>query len=191
MTTRRGLPVWLGVLVASLLAVGGCSSGGSGGAPTTSPAGTDGRAGTLTIPQGFGVVTVVVTRADGTTEEWCMWSAYTSAQRQRGLMDVSDVELGGRSGMVFTFDGDVTTSFYMRSTLLPLSIAWYGADGALVSTADMEPCPPDAETCPTTAPGGRYRYAIEVPQGRLGLLGLVEGATISVEDGCGSRDQAA
>ena len=145
----------------------------------------------MTTPEGFGVVTVVVTRPDGTTEEWCMWSAASDAQRQRGLMGVTDPELGDRAGMVFTFDQDVTTGFYMRDTLLPLSIAWYDADGGPISVADMEPCPSDAESCPTSSPEGPYRYAIEVPQGRLGLLGLVEGATISVEDACDSGARAA
>ena len=68
----------------------------------------------------------------------------------------------------------------MKDTLLPLSIAWYAADGSLVSTADMEPCPEGVTDCPVTTAGGRYRYAVEVPQGALDGLGLVEGSTIAL-----------
>jgi uncharacterized membrane protein (UPF0127 family) len=69
----------------------------------------------------------------------------------------------------------------MRNPPMPLSIAWISVTGQLVATADMPPCE-DSDQCPSypaTGPPPPYRYAIEVPQGRLPALGLVEGSTMT------------
>jgi uncharacterized membrane protein (UPF0127 family) len=137
------------------------------------------------VPQGFGTVTLVVTRPDGTTEEWCVWLADTPTLRSRGLMGVTATDLGGAPAMVFRFDDDTTAGFWMRSTLLPLSVAWYSSDGALVSSTDMAPCPVGETDCPVYDPAGAYRVAIEVPQGGLGAVGLVAGSMIELgREGC-------
>jgi len=115
---------------------------------------------------------------------WCLLAARTAAQRSRGLMTVTDLQ--GYSGMVFVYDQDVENAFYMRNTPTPLSIAWIGADGQLVSTADMAPCE-DREGCPTYPPAGPYRYAIEVFQGGLDELGIAPGATVEVGGACAPR----
>jgi len=174
-------------VVAALLLVG-CSSDTpdvSAPGPTTSPSAQP------TSPRGFGSVTLVVTLPDGSRRDYCVWLAETPAQRQKGLMGVTDAELGGRSAMVFRFPDDTTSSFWMKDTLLPLSVAWYAADGTLVSTADMDPCPAGTLDCPVFEPGGQYRDAIEVAQGGLDRLGLVEGSTISLGAGCEAPAQAA
>ncbi|MFN8041005.1 MAG: DUF192 domain-containing protein [Acidimicrobiales bacterium] len=139
-----------------------------------------GATATRSILPGFEQVTVRVTAADGTVRTWCLLLARTEAQRQRGLMEVADPDLGGHAGMLFTFDEDVLVGFWMRDTVLPLSIAYLGADGRTVSTADMAPCPAGSASCPTYAPTGRYRSAIEVPQGRLPDLGIGEGSRVEV-----------
>ena len=77
-------------------------------------------------------------------------------------MEVTDLQ--GYSGMAFVYEEDVQNSFYMRNTPMPLSIAWIAADGSVVTITDMEPCE-DRDGCPSYAPAGPYRYAIEVPQG--------------------------
>jgi uncharacterized membrane protein (UPF0127 family) len=110
--------------------------------------------------------------------------AATSEQRQRGLMEVTD--LGGYAGMLFVWDADASSSFYMRNTPTPLSIGWFDADGELVSTADMDPCP-DVDGCPTYPADGRYRFALEVPQGSLDAVGVVDGSTLAVGGPCARR----
>src|SRR5690606_951725 len=99
-------------------------------------------------------------------------AALTSAQRGRGLMEVTDLQ--GYSVMIFVYPEDTQGAFYMRNTPTPLSIAWVAEDGSVVSTADMAPCE-DREGCPTYPPAGPYRYAIEVFQGGLDELGIVDG----------------
>jgi uncharacterized membrane protein (UPF0127 family) len=174
-------------IVAVVLLLTGCSSGSdSGASPTTAPTTSLGAPGEVVAPEGFRTITLIVTRPDGTTEEWCLWLADSSILRAEGLMGVTDPDLGGAAGMVFSFDEDTSGAFWMRNTPLPLSIAWYDGEGDLVSSTDMDPCPADVAdaACPRFAPGGPYRYAIEVPQGRLADLGLVEGSTIELGDTC-------
>jgi len=121
---------------------------------------------------GFGEVAAVITAADGTECEVCLLAALDAQQRSRGLMHVTDESLGGYDGMVFVFDHDAHSGFWMRNTRLPLSIAYFDAGGVLVSVADMEPCPDESATCPAYPAGGLFRYALEVPQGRLGDVGV-------------------
>jgi uncharacterized membrane protein (UPF0127 family) len=82
--------------------------------------------------------------------------------------------------MVFEFPEPTEARFYMRNTRIPLSIAFYDQGGTFVSSADMEPCPDDVEQCPTYAADGPYLHAVEVAQGDLEALGLVEGSVLRV-----------
>jgi uncharacterized membrane protein (UPF0127 family) len=125
---------------------------------------------------GFGETQVTVTNASGTMT-WCLLLAATEAQRNRGLMQVTDPTLGGFDGMLFRFDNDSTDQFYMRNTPMPLSIAFIAADGNVVSTTDMAPCP-DRPGCPLYSAAAPYRTAIEVPQGQLRRLGIDTGSKV-------------
>jgi uncharacterized membrane protein (UPF0127 family) len=143
----------------------------------------------VTVPQvvrtllpGFGETRITVRKADGKLLAWCLLLAETKEQRERGLMQVTD--LGGYDGMLFRYDAPVTESYYMRNTPTPLSIAYLDSTGALVSTSEMAPCE-DVEGCPTYPPAGPFQTAIEVFQGNLARLGIEAGATV-VDDhrGC-------
>ena len=135
--------------------------------------------------EGFDEIAVTVAPAKGgDLLAWCLLAALEARQRERGLMEVTD--LRGYSGMAFLYDEDVTGAFYMRNTPMPLSIAWISARGAVVSTADMAPCE-DRDGCPTYPPAGPYRTAIEAPKGALPLLGITPGATVTVGGACAAR----
>jgi uncharacterized membrane protein (UPF0127 family) len=130
--------------------------------------------------EGFGEVgaTIDPPGSDGPAG-YCLLLAETSEQRQRGLMEVTDPDLGGYEGMLFRFETETEVGFWMKDTPMPLTVAYIGADGELVSTADMEPCVGDAADvgdCPSYPPEGPYRWALEVPRGGLDALGLVPGA---------------
>jgi len=116
------------------------------------------------------------------TAERCAFLAETEEQQHRGLMNSTSLE--GRDGMLFRFTDDVTTGFIMKETPLPLSIAWFDADGSFVSATDMEPCL-GQPACQTYAAARPYRYALEVPQGRLPDLGALTGARLAVGGPCG------
>jgi uncharacterized membrane protein (UPF0127 family) len=132
----------------------------------------------------FGEVAIAIRAPDGSVMGWCVLLAEEEAQRQRGLMEVTDLE--GYAGMLFVWNEDVSTQFYMRNTPTPLSIAWFDADGTLVSTADMEPCD-DVDGCPLYGADGPYRFALEVPRGELPSLGVEEGSVLRVGGDCAAR----
>jgi uncharacterized protein len=96
------------------------------------------------------------------------------ATRARGLMERERVPPG--TGMVFLYPADVAESFWMKNTLVPLSIAFVAADGRVVSVAEMTPC--KADPCPSYAPAGPYRYAIELAAGSFGDAGVGPGARV-------------
>jgi uncharacterized membrane protein (UPF0127 family) len=127
---------------------------------------------------GFGEVSVTV-HGSGGDYAGCLLLADTATLRDKGLMGVTDPDLGGYDGMVFLFDADSRVPFWMRDTPMPLSLAYVSRGGDVTSTVDMAPCG-DVATCPIYKPGDPYRFAIEVAQGRLGRLGLTAGATVEL-----------
>jgi uncharacterized protein len=142
---------------------------------------------TTALPGPFRTITVHLTRPDGSSFDWCLLLADTEDLRARGLMGVTD--LAGYDGMLFRFGTDQSVSFWMRDTVIPLSIAFFRADTAFVSTNDMVPCPPDASAvCPQHSAAAPYADAIETMRGVLAAAGVVAGSTLRVgELGCAVR----
>ena len=103
--------------------------------------------------------------------------ASTPQQRERGLM--SRRELPAGTGMLFLFPAASTGGFWMKNTLVPLSIAYVDRD-RVVSTAEMVPCPPAATHCPTYPAAGPYTVAVEAPAGFFPSHGIGPGATMTV-----------
>ena len=122
-----------------------------------------------------------------TAAERCALLADDERQHARGLMGFRD--LAGYDGMIFRFAFDTSGPFYMRNVPVGLSIAWFTAEGRFVSSTDMAPCP-DQDGCPTYAPAGRYRFALEVLQGGLGRLGVSEGSMLIVGGPCRPQESA-
>jgi uncharacterized membrane protein (UPF0127 family) len=128
---------------------------------------------------GFGEIAYRVNRSPDATR--CALLAQTASQQAKGLMGQTD--LAGFDGMLFVFPTDTTQTFWMKDTPLPLSIAWFDSAGRFVSSADMEPCL-DKPECPSYSAAAPYRYALEVPTGGLGELGIGPGAVVSVGGPC-------
>jgi len=164
----------------------------SGGAPAVTdapaglglarPPGAIGR--TSQVVPKVGETAISITDKAGKVVGCCVMTAVTVAQRERGLMQLKD--FGGYSGMLFVWQADTDSGFWMRNTPTPLSIAWFAADGSFVSSADMAPCA-DVETCPNYNPAGSYRFALEVPAGDLTKLGIGPGSTLAVGGRCAGR----
>jgi uncharacterized membrane protein (UPF0127 family) len=184
----RSFAVLLIVVLSTALATTSCSTAEPGPSSGTTLAPTP----DTTPLTGFRTVTVTVVAADGTNRTICVLVADREELRQQGLMYVEDRSLGGHDGMLFVFADDVSGGFWMRHTRLPLSIAYIRADGSVVSTLDMAPCPDDEERCPTYPSGGEYRYAVEVPQGELDRLGIGAGSRVTVGSStCGTTPATA
>jgi uncharacterized membrane protein (UPF0127 family) len=86
--------------------------------------------------------------------------ARTPPERARGLMYRTSVPDG--TGMIFLFPQRVNVGFWMKNTLVPLSIAYVDGD-RVVSTAEMVPC--RADPCRSYEPAREYTAAVEAPAG--------------------------
>ncbi len=107
--------------------------------------------------------------------------ARTQEQRQRGLMQREEVPEG--TGMIFVYPQPVRIGFWMKGTLVPLSIA-YVLDGRVVSTAEMTPCRSDP--CDTYPPAGDFTVAVEAPAGFFPRYGVHAGTEMTVEGDLGT-----
>jgi uncharacterized protein len=87
--------------------------------------------------------------------------AETPEQRAFGLMFRES--LPPDAGMVFLFPGATTGGFFMKNTLIPLSIAFFDQDGEILAIIDMTPC--RREPCKIYEPGVAYTGALEVNEG--------------------------
>lgn len=119
---------------------------------------------------------IVLQAAAGTTRVR-VEIAETLEARQRGLMGRN--ALDDDAGMAFLFDEDTRSSFYMKDTLIPLSIAFIAADGRIVAILDMEPC--TADPCPSYDPETSYRMALEVRKGSFTRWGVRVGDRARLE----------
>ncbi|HKO68844.1 MAG TPA: DUF192 domain-containing protein [Burkholderiaceae bacterium] len=98
--------------------------------------------------------------------------AITPQSRMIGLM--MRERLAPNHGMVFVFEDKSQHCFWMRNTVIPLSIAFIEDDGTIVSIADMPP-KSDASTCPPRP----VRYALEMDQGWFAKRGVLTGNKIT------------
>jgi uncharacterized membrane protein (UPF0127 family) len=94
--------------------------------------------------------------------------ARTPLQTQTGLMFRR--EMGTHEGMLFVFDGLSKRCFWMKNTLLPLSIAFIADDGSIVDLAEMQP-QSEASHCSSQP----VRYALEMNQGWFAKRGIKPG----------------
>jgi len=102
--------------------------------------------------------------------------ADSSSERERGLM--GRTSLPADAGMVFVYDEDHRGPFWMKDTLIPLSIAFYDADGRILKILDMTPCKTDP--CPLYDPEVAYRGALEVNAGAFEHWGISAGDRLRI-----------
>jgi uncharacterized membrane protein (UPF0127 family) len=102
--------------------------------------------------------------------------AQTPAERARGLMGRRS--LPEDQGMVFIFFEENRGGFWMKNTLIPLSIAFFDEEGRILEILDMKPCRKDP--CRIYDPGVAYWGALEVNEGAFDRWGAEEGDRISI-----------
>lgn len=97
--------------------------------------------------------------------------AETAEARQKGLMGVET--LPADEGMAFVFDEPSHSTFWMKDTLIPLSIAFVDGDDRVIGVRDMQPC--EADPCPTYGIDEPYVLAIEANLGWFDEAGIEVG----------------
>lgn len=97
--------------------------------------------------------------------------AVTPEQQQMGMM--FRTRMGTNEAMLFIEAEPSRRCFWMRNTLIPLSIAFLTDDGTIVNIADMKP-QSDESHCSAQA----VRYALEMNVGWFAKRGLKTGSRI-------------
>lgn len=99
--------------------------------------------------------------------------ASTPEERAVGLMHRKSMKED--RGMIFVFENDQILSFWMKDTLIPLSIAFISADGTIRQIEDMEP-----ESLSSVTSRRSVLYALEVNRGWFVERGIVPGDVVDL-----------
>ena len=177
---RASIAILALFLLASLFLAAGCG-GEEGSAPsgasgettpeTTAPETTAPSSGS----EAAQATTLAIISSDGTRTEVEVEIADDQAEQQRGLMERT--ELAENTGMLFVFDREERRSFWMRNTLIPLSIAYIDSEGRIVDIQDMEP---RDDIPPNYVSAEPAQYALEVNQGFFDERGIEVGDEVEL-----------
>ncbi|MDR3193043.1 MAG: DUF192 domain-containing protein [Treponema sp.] len=99
--------------------------------------------------------------------------ALSEEEQSQGLMYRESLSDG--RGMLFVFDRDKLASFWMKNTVIPLSIAYINSDGSILEIHDMRP-----EDLSLIRSSRSVRYALEVPQGWFDRAGIGPGDRVLI-----------
>jgi len=122
-------------------------------------------------------IVVPIRTGGGTIELQNLQVARTSEAQARGLMGRTSLPPDG--GMAFVFDQETTAAFWMKDTLIPLSILFWQGDGRIIDILDMRPC--RADPCPVYRASAPYVGAIEMNRGAFERLGVEVGDTLEYQ----------
>jgi uncharacterized protein len=122
--------------------------------------------GVLTITQAAKHVTLQVEVAE------------TPEARAQGLMFRTHMD--ENAGMLFIFESTINGAFWMKNTLIPLTIAFIDEGWRIVDIKDMAVArDPHEGPFELYASEKAYQYALEVNQGFLRRHGITAGAKVS------------
>jgi hypothetical protein len=107
--------------------------------------------------------------------------AYSKESQAKGLMGVKNLK--DNEGMIFVYDEPSYLSFWMKNTLIPLSIAFVEADGRIAEIYNMkvEGEKKDYEF-PVYQSPTMVRYAVEAPSGWFTLNGIQKNDRMTIPE---------
>lgn len=149
------------VLLVAVVLLPACGGDGAEGAAEPSPA------------TSFPVATALLDNGEESTLV-TVEVAETPAQRELGLS--GRTSLPEDWGMAFVFFEERETGLPAPDTKIPLSIAYFDAEGTIVRIVDIEPC--ESDPCETYDPGVVYMGALAVDQGAFEAWDISEGDAI-------------
>ena len=114
--------------------------------------------------------TVVIDTSDKDSVTVRVEIADDAEEMARGLMGRTALAEG--AGMLFAYPEERELSFWMKNTLIPLSIAFMDSEGRIVDIQDMEALD---DTPPHYASAEPARYALEVNKGFFDERGVEVG----------------
>ena len=120
-----------------------------------------------------GLTRISFVSADGEKIDLLVEVADSPNERSVGLM--LRESLPEDQGMLFVFEQDGQHPFYMRNTLVPLSIAFIKSDGSIVEIEDMEPQTEELHSGPEP-----YLYTVEANQGWFARNGIAAGSEVRI-----------
>ena len=97
--------------------------------------------------------------------------ASTPQQREIGLM--FRTAMPANDGMLFAFEQPAQQCFWMRNTLIPLSVAFIGDDGSVVNIDDMKP-----QTLDSHCSAKPVRFVLEMNEGWFAKRGIKAGSRL-------------
>lgn len=161
---RRAMRALLFVVAALSFLFAGC-----GGGETTDASGGESGSSSGRAPSS-GLRTVTIEASGGEEARVRVEIADEPEEQARGLM--GRTALGEDRGMLFAFGEEEVRSFWMKDTLIPLSIAYMDAEGRIVDIQDIEPLDDEEPHYVSKEPA---RYALEVNRGFFDERGVEVG----------------
>ena len=150
------------VLLVVLLLIAGCGAD-DGGAPADGSGGEDASTNSP-------AATVRIEASGGENVEVQVEIADDTEEMARGLM--GRTALAEDAGMLFVYPEERELSFWMKDTLIPLSIAFMDGEGRIVDIQDMKALD---DTPPHYASAEPAQYALEVNKGFFDERGVEVG----------------
>ena len=94
--------------------------------------------------------------------------ARTAEQKRQGLM--LHESIGPREGMIFVYNTDQHLSFWMKDTIIPLTLVFLSKNGEILQVEYLKPF-----SLKTVISKRAARYGLELPEGVLEELGVEVG----------------
>ena len=164
MKTRKLAALALALLLAGCGAEPSSAPGEGAGARQTPEAASGGES-TVAVPETTAAPvselrTLTIEASGGREVEVRVEIADEPDEQATGLM--ARTALGEGRGMLFVFPSEEVRSFWMKDTLIPLSIAYMDAEGRIVDIQDMKALDDEPPHYVSAKPA---RYALEVNRG--------------------------
>jgi uncharacterized membrane protein (UPF0127 family) len=113
----------------------------------------------------------------GANKEIVAEIARTSSQVQTGMMFRES--MGENEGMLFVFGNVSQRAFWMKNTLLPLSVAYIDPDGKILEIHEMQP----GNETPVVSKSYEIQFVLEMPQAWFERNKIAAGTVIRTEHG--------
>ncbi|MDR2660308.1 MAG: DUF192 domain-containing protein [Spirochaetaceae bacterium] len=116
---------------------------------------------------------IIIVNQEGDEVDMIVELARASEEQRMGLMFRKKLDDG--EGMLFVYDRDQILSFWMKNTIIPLSIAFISRDGQIIEIKDMQP-----QSIQSIRSSRSARYALEAPQGWFERSGISAGCVLQM-----------